>query len=59
MKNNIRRFNNNGKPHGYWEWHENGNGRLCYKRYFINGKDNGYEEYYLPNQYELQLTFHL
>jgi len=45
MKEDIEPRNDNGQPHGYWEQYRP-NGKLWYKCVFINGKQNGFEEYY-------------
>ena len=44
---NITPYNENGKPHGYWEdYYDNGN--LFYKGNYVDGKPHGYwEETYL------------
>ena len=51
-KINIIEYNEKGKKHGYCEmywWDE-----LWYKRFYINDKEYGYEEYYLTNKIELR-----
>jgi len=49
MKNNknIMQYNEKNQKHGYYEvyWA----GKLCYKRFFHNGKEVGYEEQYFNN----------
>jgi len=44
MNKDIAPRNSKGQPHGYWKryW----DGKLMYKCVFINGKVNGFEEYY-------------
>jgi len=55
--NNIQPYKK-GKAHGYWEmyWH----GALSFKCFYINDKENGYEEYYFTNNKNIvELRFHL
>jgi len=55
MKKVITSFNEKNQRHGYWELYWT-NGKIFYKRFYVNGIENGYEEYYHPNQY-LELHF--
>ena len=58
MNEDITPFNDKGEAHGYWEqyWRN----ELGYKRFYINGKVNGYEEYYpFSNSNKLILIFNL
>jgi len=45
MKENLEPTNAKGQPHGYWERYHY-NGELWYKCVYINGKQNGFYEYY-------------
>jgi len=45
MNKDITPLNNKGEPHGYWEYYLIG-GQLVYKRFFHNGKQIGYAEWY-------------
>jgi len=45
MSKDIRPRNNKEQRHGYWERY-NSFGFLCYKCFFHNDKEVGYEEYY-------------
>jgi len=45
MKNkNITPRNDKNQPHGYWEYYYND--QLVYKCFYINGKENGFDEIY-------------
>jgi len=45
MKKDIKPKNDKDQPHGYWELYYD-NGKLHYKCLYINGKENGFEEWY-------------
>jgi len=45
MNENIVPRNVKGQPHGYWERYYS-NSKLWYKCVYINGKKNGFEEWY-------------
>ena len=50
MKNkNITPRNENGKPHGYWEYYHS-NGKLWVKGNYVNGNRHGYWEEWYDNQ---------
>jgi len=51
----IKPYNDKGEKHGLWV--EYLGGELWYKCYYVNNKENGYEEYYYHN--EVELAFHL
>ena len=55
MDKNITPRNEKYQRHGYWEryWGYS----LWFKRYYINDKENGYEEYYMYKHFEL--IFHI
>lgn len=42
MNKDIESYNNKKQRHGYWEkyWGD----RLWYKKFYVNGKEVGYEE---------------
>ena len=42
---NITQFNENNKPHGYWELYYFPNGSIAYKCFYDNGKEVGYSEH--------------
>jgi len=59
MKNkDIRPYNENGEPHGYWEDYFS-NGQLCYKGNFVNGKEHGYWESYYDNGQLRNKTYYI
>ena len=45
---NIKPYNEQGNPHGYWEVYWS-NGQLSYKGNYVNGKEHGYWEVYYDN----------
>jgi len=45
MKENLEPKNDKGQRHGVCEYYW-ANGQLCYKYVFINGKKNGFAEWY-------------
>jgi len=52
MNKDIIIYNDKGQRHGLWErYHLNDN--LWYKCVYINGKRNGFAEYYLDNEWKL------
>jgi len=48
MNKDITPTNAKGQPHGYWEVYHWG-GNLIYKCVYINGEENGFEEWYWDN----------
>jgi len=46
MKKDIKPYNAKGQQHGYWELYWD-NGDLMFKCVFINGEENGIDEYYM------------
>jgi len=44
MKEDIKPINANFQRHGYWERYMGG--KLWFRTVYINGKKNGFEEYY-------------
>jgi len=45
MKKNITPYNDNGQANGFWKQYYS-NGKRFYQCVFINGKRNGFGEYY-------------
>jgi len=45
MNKDIEPKNAKGQRHGYWEYYFN-TGKLLCKCVYINGKENGFEEWY-------------
>lgn len=58
MKNNITPYNDKGKAHGYWEAYHY-NGKILYKRFYVNNRRVGYEEFNYANGYDVLIIFHL
>jgi len=59
MNKDITPLNDKNQPHGYWESYFD-NGQLCYKCVYINGKENGFEEWYWDNDGKLsEKTYYL
>jgi antitoxin component YwqK of YwqJK toxin-antitoxin module len=49
MKNkDITPYNENNQAHGYWERYYS-NGKLWFKRNYVDGKEHGYWEWYHYN----------
>jgi len=55
MKKSIEPRNDKRKAHGYWE--TNQFSRVLHKRYYLNGKLNGYQEFIYRD--DVILNFHL
>ena len=53
MKEDIEPRNAKGQPHGYWKIYYS-NDKLYYKCVYINGKENGLEEYYWRDKDKLR-----
>jgi len=45
MSKNIESINNKGERHGLWVWYW-ADGKSWYKRFYHNGKEVGYGEWY-------------
>ena len=58
MKKDIRPYNDKGQPHGLCEYHWY-NGQLQFKCVYINGKENGFEEYYNNDGKVTDKTYYL
>ena len=58
MKKHKISYNAKGQRHGLWERYHY-NGQLWYKCVFINGKENGFEEWYWDDGNITTKIYHL
>jgi len=58
MNKDIEPRNNKGQRHGYWEWYFI-DGKLCYKCFYQNDKEVGYEEVSSYNSKLTIKTYHI
>jgi antitoxin component YwqK of YwqJK toxin-antitoxin module len=54
----IKPFNDKGQKHGLWEVYYS-KGKLMYKVLYHNGKEVGYEEYYLYTGKSSNKTYYI
>ena len=55
---NITPYNEQGEPHGYWEYYYY-NGQLMFKGNYVNGKLHGYWEDYYENGQLVYKTYYI
>jgi len=58
MNKNIKPRNDKNQRHGYWEIYYTNN-QLAFRCVFINGKRNGFEDYYWSNSKLSTKTYYL
>jgi len=57
-KKDIKPYNDKGKPHGLWEWYYS-DGSVWSKGFYNNGKEVGYEEFYLNKNDKLNKKYYI
>jgi len=59
MNKDIKSRNSKGERHGLWLWYYSGGGKLMCQRFYHNGKEVGYEEWFFSKGLTEIKTYYL